>query len=507
MVVGRYPPTLTVGSTVIPAEYDPVGLTGIAEIRIRWGQADRYAPVDPSTVAVDVLDSSGQWSTDPARYGEEITVKIPHPDGVSGPRVIFRGAVTETRSRRVVVDDRPMWRTTLYATDVLADLARDPLTDGRVFVTGGTGMITLEPSGEAGGVNQAITAPVWVVKDRLWQGGINRYVSAITNPPTVQADQSQGKLGNAQYPTVRAVPSWLDYLYSVWRCVPFVGVVFDPHTRELRGVEAATAKNLTVALVYTGGLIQMSVTAASGPSPIQLPARRLSYSGDFELSSTIQAAITGIAFRHAFRHWAYAEMLGNRWFFAWYSWVDTTEATYLSGTPSGAVGRNIDVNLSIVTTDTRAPASVQPGGAIPEVPDIPNGPPYSDQIMPAWRTAVAGVNGFINLPELFYDLGTWPADPVIDAYMLTPYARGAAAFLQGSFVSGLPSVPTVVEAISGELHWMNDWEVSMQFAPVPATYTGGGIAINALVTTPEPTLNQYAPGITLGDLGKVTKGI
>jgi hypothetical protein len=492
--MGRQQPQITVGGVTLPGSLtDATTIIALGGLTIDWGRDDIYARIEPSRLRLEVLDRVGTWSVDPNRYGESVRVVLP---GQSN-RVLFRGTVVETRavltsiSTAAGVED--VWRTTVTAVDVLADLDRDPVR--------GT-IVQAEPAAIAGGAN-ASHINVFAVANELLTQGMNQYVTSVVNPTGLNTG-----LGTAARATPSDLPSWLEFLYQTWRVVAFAAVGYDPWWHRLQGVVPASAEGVTIALSWSASADLITLVArpsGSGKAPWNLPANRLEVDR-IELVSTIQAAITHIEYPHPYVHWQYAEMLGNRWFFPASSWRDGKFVqTVTEGAP---IARVASIPLRVVPTPPATPPTLQPGTTIPDLVDVPNGPPLTNIMGPVWARQVGEVNGKIMPPDVTYDFEKWPEDTELEAFLLRTLPDGTPVYMPGSYTSALPNVPVVLEVIGGRHVWEDGWRSTMHFGPtIGAAGGGAGVTISQLVTIPEPGYDDYSPSITLADLGTVTEGV
>lgn len=490
----RQRPAVTIGSTVIPDSLDDSAtIIALAGLTLDWGKEDVYARVDPSMLALELMDRDGIWSADTARYGELVRIALP-----SG-RVIFRGSVTETHMILTNISTESgierVWRTTIRAVDILADLDRDAMSNG-----GTDTVIYPEPVVKAGGTN-AVEISMQTHYARMMNAGMSRYVDATIRPADLSAAHGFGRSA-----TTNDVPTWLEMLYQLWRALPFAAVNYDPDAHALVGLQPASAAGIHIALVFVDDTIRLRAeSGSSGVAPVSLTAARLEVD-NVELTSTIQSAITTVEIAHNFKSWSYHEILGNRYFFPASAWSDSQSLFTVPGT-SAAIARSVSVPLRSIVNPPANPPTLPPGSVIPELPDVATGPPISTVIGPAWAAAVAQVNGKLMPPDAVYDFERWPEDVDVEAFMLRTYAAATPVFISAAYTAGLPNVPSILEVIGGRLRWDDGWESTMHFGPTLGAGVGVGVAINELVTTPDPGFDDYDPAITLADLGTVTKGV
>lgn len=497
----RHTPSVRIGGVPVPCDEFGVEppILGLAGIVIDWGRTDLYAHTDPTTVTLELLDDDGRWSADTSRFGEVLEIVLP-----SG-RVLFRGTITETSMTLTTIsttDDgngRDVWKTTIDAVDVLADLDRDLLKNDAPE----WGPIINPPIEEKAGAVQAGWNTVTGMVARAWGGGMNRYAGGYTNPPSLSG---MGSIRVALY-TTDAVPTYLEMLYAQWRVVPFVTVAYKPDTDRIAGIEPAAVVNLDIVLSYsatTDTITIAAVTSGGGVAPITLDACRLEVT-DVTLHSTVQSAITQLEIPHQFMVFKYSNLLNNGYQFSFADWRDNTDQYPVA---SARIARTVSIPLNAIPTDTRTFPTLPPGSLIPDIASPPTGAPLTTVIGPRWVAAIQAVNGKMTPPETTYHVQDWPADTATENFLLTLYPQSRAVYLSGSATAGIPNAPAVVEIIGGQLTWDGDgWHIGSRYAPTAGTVRAATLTISTLVTNPVPGFDDYDPAIRLLDLGMATIGV
>lgn len=114
-MTGRYMPTVKINGAAISP--DPAALVALAGIQLVWGRDGLFDPNEPAQLALDIVDESGDYVSDPALYQAPITI-------TTSLGICFRGFVDRIEIQSLVRGSTRVWRAHLSASDPLAILAR-----------------------------------------------------------------------------------------------------------------------------------------------------------------------------------------------------------------------------------------------------------------------------------------------------------------------------------------------------------------------------------------------
>lgn len=495
----RYQPSLTVGGTAIPCDFDPNGTHPVVldGLSVVWGREGLYEPTEPSQLTARLLDPDGRWGSNPALHGQPVLVS-------TELGVLFRGTVDTIELHPVELGEDPTttvraaWEVLITAVDVIAAMSK-------AVVPGPEG------ASDGNGVWRAYYGPgYWYeassgtrrdqINAKLRALGIATVLDNRSYATSLPPDAGTTWDKYFIEPTIPAGPTLYELAQSIQaRADQLTYPNYKAGSDRLEtGLWPAAVE---LALQYDGQLITLGVT---GGNAYVVPC------ADVIIEDEAPVRVSVVANIAAFEVTQY------------------TEAVYYQPIPAdpNTSGQITVWPEAAVTTAVTSPGGQQGQGRLTSPAMIgyanswitqPNtnfplsesAARYAARIVPL----IAELNGRLTPPPLTYDLEatTYAAD--VEAALLATWAPmpddtlpPKAWVFPGARYENLQGWGPAFQVIGGELVYEQGWQVTQLYAPSRVSGTGT-LTISQLVTTPQPLFSQYASSISLATLGIVQKGI
>lgn len=451
-----YEPTITIDGVELPGEWDGLSLVALDEVSIHWGREGLFDETEPATLTVYVIDPAGDWATNGDLIGTPITV-----DRATPTTRMFRGRIADVNVKPTTVYNpltekfERVWRTELLCTDPLTDLAQS--------ITGGPGA---PGGGVAIGVWPARSTPGARVTDLFTMGAGNIVTTIETPVPTPVPGQTAWV---KSHPSTESI-SHLDLIRALYKYIPLAHADYDPTTHGI--VLGLPADNDDLALVLDGGL--MTLQPVSG---VALPASSVIITDELAINSGVDSAIDAVQVN-------------------WRTYspdTDVVAQTLTSRYDPAARGRRV----LLIESDIYYIAQ------------------HAINVANATAAIVDEVNGLFSVPQgLRLDLRRFTYDDALIDIVLDTKTQPTAIYMAGSILAPLPNVGPMFQLIGATITWHNrapgstlpaGWTVDLQLAPTVGQVAGVGM--QALVTNSTPTMADFDPALTMGELGYVTIGL
>lgn len=482
MVEARHTPVIVIDGTQVAS-----GILGnlkpVADISLDWGRNSIYDEVPPTTAKVTIIDERGQWATDADLIGKDMIIRT-----VTG-RVLFRGRIARTTIRRMMFWSPALRRNysaygaTLTAIDRIGDLLDAPAIGPGASPLDAYGPPDAYAQWDAHFRNIAFGSDHWPL-----QYGVRR-ISALTAAAAPIVDDITPTAYNAAHAEYSAGEKSLHWQISaIYATGALIKIGYDPQANSL--VRLGTATMTGLSLTFTAGAIRL--TALDGAHSI--PAKWLIVDPDAALESTVQEAIGRVTVTGRTKG-DVGPVLDN--------------GTWYAIHPEGILPREATVTVTVPghsgkTRTLEVATSLEYGAAGAAMTAL------AQQI----AEKVATLNNQLLHPPVTYDFRRHQeARPDVDELFLRTRTTNVPIYFAGSKYNALKNVGPQFQIIAGVLRWNPEREGS----ELPAGWTHearvtravgtiAGLTINQLVTNPTPTMADYDPEITLGDLGNVTQG-
>lgn len=458
-------PVVRLDGQTLSGDWSRAAPTVLAGLELDWGRASHYDDADPAQLALSLIDPDGELA------GTDLTgqtIEVVRGDGY----VLFRGSVNDHEAEPVRVRDPENgrridgWIVSLTAVDPSASLAQ------AVLPGPGTNAVTAEELGMHYWETQAPRARL----DAILAQGADELVSSIEwrDPyPT-----------GAYWPLIRFRKmadqhSALQMIEDVYKTHPLGYAYYDPDAHGIAIGQPATASGL--ALVWNGQVLSFEVR----PYGYTFPGDRMRVPDGLTARTTLDKGIDVVQVTVPQQ----SPSTG-------YEVVEATTEVAVAGSAAGRIGRKVYA----VKNDAWYNPPAQGNAA------------WQQLLADDAAEAVAELNGSLELPDLLIYPGEAIFSELARGHLIRAVALGDPVYFVGSVFAPLQRSGAVQQMIGGTLTWSRDpaktegrWEVLARFAP--ALGRAAGVTIDQLVRHNDPTLDDYAPGITLADLGNVTQGV
>ncbi|RWZ52940.1 hypothetical protein ELQ90_03115 [Labedella phragmitis] len=483
---------VTIGGTELAQSWNASQPAALDDLYIDWGRDSVYDDVPPAKLTLRVLDPDGTWSSDPARYGERITVWY-------DDRCVYRGDVDEIATREATIlspdgETVHLWSTTLLAVDPLAILAK--------IVPTGPGPDPADAVEDREGMTEFYGPNFWRLQHPSY-----RVEDVYNSDARIRAAVPGGLSGGYTGTSVRSAPvpmgdTALDLIRRAYY-LPGPGAPFyRPDTDRVGRGYPSTAGAL--ALTYTGGRV---VLVGAGSTDV-VPAAYLEMEQrNPDLVSTFSKSINSIRFTVSRNH---LERYDNNYL------VEKHELTeYVAGveTIPGRLVENrldFDAQLWYYTRDRTAPSGWSrnvPGAALDAFltdPSTEDGATVAN---------IRGMNGRIGLPALAANLRDPSTVEALGTAMVTtlttPAQRnGMTWYFTGLKYAGLRYVGPMFMLIGGRFGYSDGgWYASdLKFAPAVAAPDPDPVTVASWITNVNPSFSQIDPNISFSDLEHTATG-
>lgn len=468
---------VTIGGQRLPSTWDGSSMIALNDLSIDWGRSDAYDLADPGTLALSVIDPTGEWAFSQGLAGQPITVE--RTSAALGNLTVFRGRVTAGRPERrkvyspVTKAREPVWIVPISAGDTLAEAASTvfagEMGDGSVEGLGGWG----EQNPELRFTNVFARGGSGVFAG--WEGVPNQVTSNVMRRMHGQAASDQRTL--------------LELIAQVYRLVPLGVVNYDPGANTVKVGSFAAAS--TVVLAYTGGVIGL-----------QLPAGRIVDAGKVGVPDGIQGETT------------VSDAIDTvQVSYFWYgkdpnvSGGDAKRVTYTNPFLQRATARGATSGTSrVLKIDTQAqfldPAEFASDSQL--VPQYNRFPGWlADRIVEIVNT----LNGQVRLPTLRLDDRRLPLDQSTTDALYRPYQSTTPLYFRGSVFNPMRNAGPQYQVIGGTLRYDRGWTHDLTVCPARNTAAADPTIADLFGTTSAAQLGQFDPDIRVGDLATITKGL
>lgn len=484
-----YEPTVALDGVQLAGSWDGSSIVALDGLAIHWGRTDLFEENNPASLTLSVIDPSGSWATNNDLMGQPVVVERADP-----ATKMFRGRVADVDVVPVTIlnpttgaYDR-VWRVDLQITDPLTDLAQAIASgSGLEYVTG----LGYVPNGGWAGQ----TSPAGRVAE-MFTAGAGEFVSSIQAPaqPAAIVGPAPGGGTVARQPGVAAHPgtethSFLDLIQRLYKYVPAARVSYDAPTHGV--VIGLPASNDGMALTLVAG--KMTIVPASG---LSIPASKVIVTDGLSVSSNVGAAIDAIQLDW-FASAIYNTDENDHWI------TSQTPTTRFSKAQRGR--RYLKVESDIASNAAGVPYYTTPASR--EV--------WAANNAAALAAIVDQVNGRFSVPQgLRIDLRRFTFDAAVIALVLDPRTHTDALYFPASILNPLDNVGPMFQLIGGVITWHSaktgsrlpaGWTIDLQLAPTTGALVN--VSMSALVTSSTPTMADFDPLLTMGELGNVTIGL
>lgn len=482
-----YEPTVTINGVAVAGSWDGSTLVALDGLTIHWGRTDLFAETEPAQMTVSIIDPTGSWATNNDLIGQPIVVERATPT-----TKVFRGRVADIDITALKVQnpvtgnyDR-VWRTDLQCTDPLTDLAQ--------AIAAGAGLNYVTNIGYVpnGGWAKQNTPALRVAE--MFTAGAGEFVDSIQAPalPAAIVGPAPGGGTVARTPGVAYHPepdhNFLELIERLYKYVALARVSYDPVTHGI--VMGMPADNDGMALVLVAG--KMTIVPVAG---LSIPANTVIMTDEITVNSGVDSAIDAVKFdwyapalynTDEKDHWETIQINTTRFSRAQRGRRYLTVASDLDALGGGSY---------YTTVDSRAIWALNMATALAAVIDE--------------------VNGRFSVPEgLRLDLRRFTYDAAVVALALDTKTHTDGIYFPFSILNPLENVGPMFQVIGGTLTWHNakrgstlpaGWTHDLQLAPTTGALLN--VSMANLVTSSIPTMADFDPLLTMGELGNVTIGL
>lgn len=462
----RHEPTLTIAGVALPASWDGSARVALDGITLDWGRESVYDQPDPTRATVTVIDPGGLWATGATLYGAKLTIARPLA-------VMFRGSIDSISLEPVVVTsprgNRParVWLVTITAIDPAAALAK--------AIPTGPGPYGAQDAN-------------WRFQNAIY--GANHWAQALATTRLTELGARADGIVDGFAPTT-AAGNWLigthpmadkmsllDLARECYSSVPLAHANYNAQTNRIELGALAPATGLSLTLVSS----RITLGPVAGHT---LDARLIEQTSGGKITSALGENIATVILNHLV-----AVPASNITFEGVSRAVSRTDAAISTApvpTSSPNLGRNV---LELNTGIYDAPDQTTFGRIA--------------TLSALVVALVAKLNGKPPAPATRFDLERFDFGAA-EAILLDTKDQPVPLYLAGALHASLNFYGPLFQLIGGRLTYKKGWTLEAILGPTvtaPATLT-----VAALVTNTTPLLGDYAPEISLADLGHVTKGL
>jgi hypothetical protein len=478
----RYTPTVTVNGRGILPTWDGTNLVALDGITLNWGRAGLFDQTGPSTTTVQIIDSDGAWGSDPARYGEKLTITL------DSGRTIFRGWVDEVSlSRRTVVpagSERaiPVWIVTLKASDYVALLQK---------------AAPAAPYNQYSDPSNRPTKAYYESKfgvgwwDYATRG--NRRAMFVTAMELAGIDAGFVTITSPQDWWMIDQPAGVSLYTLIAQYYAHAGahVNYDAATNSVAPGTIAPATGAR--LVLDGATVRVLATGTGRT----IDASTVIADKNADIVSSVAHNIAAIRIHTA-----------------WYPYLIPNEDFQVGGQtytfPQPPAERDLEIQV--------APNPASPLAAH-NVFDVPF---YSQTLNPdnsadtsasadvyvstVWAGIIKAVNGKFTAPPATFDFERWDYGPDVEAILLDTKDHPVSLRFPGSIYDGLTGYGPAFQLIGGTLVYQQGWQLrSAVLAPAPVT--DANLTLADLSKNDTATLADCADTLRVGTLATITEGL
>jgi hypothetical protein len=484
----RYTPSVTIGGVRIASSWSGDRLAALAGITIPWGRASVYDQTGPATARVQIIDPTGAWASDPARYGERITITL------DNGRTLFRGWVDDlsVKRRKVQHPDgsgpAKVWLATLSASDELAAFAKaappspytrlenSPINKAYFESKYGTGywdstyITTTDPRvGRLTNIREA-AAKIGLDAAITWPG-----LGLIDGQPWYLLAQSQGI----------SLYDLIAQLYSLggWH----VNYNAAAHAIEAGKLAPSTGE----ALYLDAGTVRVAV---DGDGQI-IDSNHVGIPRDAEVQSTIAQNISAVRISTG-------------------QYTPHNDKINIAGVDYNVVGEPAPIDVEVPVADSSSsPLSVYnvfapPFGAQTRKVDEPGDtePRATSYVATIWRDIIRSINGRLTAPRVTFDLERWNYGPDAEAVILDTIDHPVSLHFPTAMFGALTGFGPAFQLIGGTLTYDSGWKLT-DAVLAPAAAEESDLTLADLSANDTATLGDCDTTITVGSLRYITKGL
>lgn len=473
---------VTIGGVVVSAGYDGSALAAVDGINMDWGRASVWEATEPTALRMTIVDRAGTFMSDHARIGAPILVESLNP-----ARVIFRGTLDRpTATRRRMMNPtlggaETVWIVTLTAVCKLAQVNGAVLsgaaTDGQREGAGGWNeawvadhLTSLRNAGLAPGIVSSVE-------------GVSNVAAGAINSPTLVARRVPGVAAERRL-------TCGELLARAYSMVPGGTPQYDPRTDAITIAESMPVQGAR--LTYAAGMVGLTLDGAGGHV---VPASSVGVAG-YTLDATPSDAITAIQVGHVY-YGRHPDPNGAPRI----EWVEGFREYRTSDYANGE--RRV---VSLPATAMR----LEP--ALFADANDPSGSTHGANRFSDWLGAqlvalAERTNGQVRLPRLIFDARRLPLPAAMEDVIYQTVQPDAAFYFAGSVFSAVPNVGPQFQMVGGTLRYQKGgWvQEAVMVTTGPAPFNS--LTVGNVVTNPNVTLGQFAPYISLDDLGTIKEAL
>lgn len=476
--------SITIGSLTIGPLASKQPVIGVADLVIRWGRDSIHDDVAPDTATFSIIDPDGDWGTDATLIGRPVIITRTYPS----TRIVFRGTITDAKTTRIGYNGGHGWRVTLTAASNLAQVAAlTPTTNSADSVIASWWATQLNAA-------SAYTFAAGGYAANLDTARLNDLNVAFRAAITGGIDPAPGITFGGRWLYLRGltaqdIPTLLDHVAQIYKSYGYGYPLYNPASDAVTLGSYSPAPDIALISAASG----LTIKATAGAT---IPASALGVPDGPELTSTLRNAITHIELKYR------TPPVNNI--------ADKFSSAYvISG--AGAIGENNAVLTTALPTPNAGGRTVLSIDSMYTT--------FDDQVYGTWTgymTAQAQLDsitqvvqptiGWMQLPELLFRAWESTGDAAVDDLLLSPLPTQVPVTIKHSIFAGLPAVAPTYYLIGGALRYgRHGW--SNQITTCPTSSGTSQLTFQQLCTNQTPTLADFNPAVTLGDLTTVTIGL
>jgi hypothetical protein len=495
-----YEPYVTVAGQPVMGTWDGTKAVALDGLKVVWGREDIYEDNPPSSFSIRLVDPTGQWATADTLVGAPIIVyRNPGP-------VVIRGDITGvslTRQKTVhpgTGKSVSVWIATLTGSCRLADLAQHHPKTTQTATNAATGYNSDSaypgqgpwriPAKPAGWFPPNAFSSTRLAAIQAASPGI---VSGMSIPYEIAPALGQATADTLVrlFPQEIDQPSALEMITDVYRAYPLGHANYDATTDTVQLGIPATGAGLQLTEQASG---QVIITPAAG---LTVPANTVIVPDDATAESTAARAIDIVRVEYK------TIDPGGTETDTWIVESQTLRKRSGSKTSRELVVRSPFYIFSEFIYESAAYAYTKAGAA------------YSYALANKTRDLVDDINSLFTIPTLTFDTRRFDYSAALIDVILDTHSRTTPIYFDGSLFDQLLNMPRQVQIIGGTLTWHGrdrgsstpaGWVLEATTAPAVQPGIQTSFKLNTLGTRAGVTLGDFAPGIKVQDMGKITIG-
>ena len=467
----RYAPTVQINGVTLAGSWDGSSRAALDSATLVWGRSDLLGQPDPTKATLDLIDPDGLWGTDPAVYGQSLTI-------TTSLGIMFRGNIDTITMAPVVVfnpvahREQRVWRVTLDAIDPTAEAGK--------LIPLGKGVPSTETANNKAFAVVRNGANEWPEE---WYAQRLADLGALGTTAGLISGLENAAPYSDHLMRMRTMADGMSLLDLIRECYRVNGVQHVNYNPTTRGIERGTLAPATGLLLYLDGAT-MRVRPLTGHA---IPAQLIEHTTDGEISSTLSENVATVRLLHGSYGTNTSATINGVDMNALEDKDDTTTVA-VPNTPANGARNVLEVESGLKSLTRTITQDARPAA-----------------LATAFAAIVGQLNGKIPAPPVRFDIERFNYGAAAEAVLMATRDLPVPLYLSGAIYNALANFGPMFQLIGGTLTYAQGWTLDAILAPtVTARET---LLVAALVTLPNPTLADYDPIITLADLGHVTQGL